>query len=565
MLDEDVERSQEIEQKTEEDFFGCELAMNDYEDERDYEYDNAEEDYIHRINTDENQEEIYKPRLAKFTKKFRRQNSNERNEENKDEYNQIQVTPNTNEFNYKENSDEQLKTVTVVHDQNKEETISTVSSRSIQTNLSNYTKQQLYQFIVDLKKNTLAKQDIETEEINEMTENQVLKFAKNELFKRVQFIRHKNVLYEFKKKGSIGRYVMKKLQVGKERRQVFWNTYRRVVREGIKKQRNVIHTNLRRKFDEIMRNQVLNKRKEIGNYSTYGMPTIEQLSCLRNAYIPEKGFDDLENIAPVIFFKLFMPCCGSNLNYNDKHHEKLLSDIYTPSQEGFVLIELINNYAKWTNAAQNLYETNKIPEDTEKNKKYQEKDDDHKSIEEEDTEKNKKPQEKDTEHKTINVEEIEEKDSDKNKKSEEDQQAVEKRSEQEECKKGKVTSRGTLYTNSRFCVSMDGWSEDGIKHYNKLCKLAERDRLSEKGKLFEKKFKTEETKKRQDRGGRVVINEDDYIKPYNNLAFSDDDDDDDSDADSDDEMVDDDEMADEDEGEPEKCNDDYSGVGRVAV
>ena len=65
MLDEDVERSQEIEQKTEEDFFGCELAMNDYEDERDYEYDNAEEDYIHRINTDENQEEIYKPRLAK--------------------------------------------------------------------------------------------------------------------------------------------------------------------------------------------------------------------------------------------------------------------------------------------------------------------------------------------------------------------------------------------------------------------------------------------------------------------------------------------------------------------
>ena len=50
------------------------------------------------------------------------------------------------------------------------------------------------------------------------------------------------------KKGSIGRFVMKTLKIKSSRRQIFWNTYSHHVQRGIKSQRNVVHTNLRRKF-----------------------------------------------------------------------------------------------------------------------------------------------------------------------------------------------------------------------------------------------------------------------------------------------------------------------------
>jgi len=88
----------------------------------------------------------------------------------------------------------------------------------------------------------------EQEEINELTLGQVIKCTKYDLFKKVQFIRHKNILVEYEKKGTIGRFVMKKLKIKKERRKRFWNTYRPMVRKGIKSQRNVIHTNIRRRF-----------------------------------------------------------------------------------------------------------------------------------------------------------------------------------------------------------------------------------------------------------------------------------------------------------------------------
>jgi len=142
---------------------------------------------------------------------------------------------------------EHVKTVSVNKDTDINEEISTVTTRSLESKLETYSKEQLLQYIaiVGRKKNDEL---LNVEEINELTVNQVLKCVKYDLFKRVQFIRHKSVLQEYKKKGSIGRFVMKKLNIEKKRREMFWNTYHPMVRKGIKSQRNIIHTNIRRNF-----------------------------------------------------------------------------------------------------------------------------------------------------------------------------------------------------------------------------------------------------------------------------------------------------------------------------
>ena len=128
---------------------------------------------------------------------------------------------------------------------------SAISGITLSTNLENYTKTQLLQKIISMK--NAARRDKERdrgdcEDINKHTEGQVIKVTKQDLFKRVQFIRHKNLLSDYSKKGSIGRFVMNKLGIEKNRRKRFWNTYGIVVRKGIKAQRNVIHTNIRRRF-----------------------------------------------------------------------------------------------------------------------------------------------------------------------------------------------------------------------------------------------------------------------------------------------------------------------------
>ena len=80
---------------------------------------------------------------------------------------------------------------------------------------------------------------------------------------------------------------------------------------------------------------------------------------------------------------------------------------------------------------------------------------------------------------------------------------------------------------------MDGWSEEGIRKYNKLCSIAEQDRKSESGIAFEKLFKDEEMKKREETGERVFC-EEDFLQPYNNLIYASDDDSSDEDDDDDD-------------------------------
>ena len=140
---------------------------------------------------------------------------------------------------------EHVKTVSVNKDPDRNEEISTVTTRSLESKLEAYSKEQLLQYIVSVGK---RKNDelLDLEEINEMTLNQVLKCVKYDLFKRVQFIRHKSVLKEYEKKGSIGRFVMKNLNI--DLKKTFLKTYYSMVRKGIKSQRNVIHTNIRRQF-----------------------------------------------------------------------------------------------------------------------------------------------------------------------------------------------------------------------------------------------------------------------------------------------------------------------------
>ena len=242
-----------------------------------------------------------------------------------------------------------------------------------------------------------------------------------------------------------------------------------------------------------MRHQLLNKEFERGNYFTYGMPEMNEFLQLRKGYDHSKHYDDSANSATIIFYKLFMPCCGTFANYADKHHKEYLSEIYSPSQEGYVLIELENNYDKWSEKAIDLYKRND--------------------------------------------------DKDKEETCEQEVEDGEKHEVTEETEE-KKTAQGTLYTNSRYCVSMDGWSEAGIRKYNSLCRLAEEDRRGEHCKLFESLFKKEESEARFVKE-EPVFNEEEFIQPYNNLMN------DSSDEDSDDDSSDDDDDNDEEKMEEE--------------
>ena len=47
---------------------------------------------------------------------------------------------------------------------------------------------------------------------------------------------------------------------------------------------------------------------------------------------------------------------------------------------------------------------------------------------------------------------------------------------------------GTLYTNSRFYSSMDGWSKEGMIECNKLCSSVRDEKLREENSLVENWF-----------------------------------------------------------------------------
>jgi len=85
---------------------------------------------------------------------------------------------------------------------------------------------------------------------NPLVETTVKNVVKNDLFPKVQFIRHDELFHDYKNRTSVGKFVMDHLNIenDEKKRGDFWETYKQVVRRQIKIQRNVVHTALKRKF-----------------------------------------------------------------------------------------------------------------------------------------------------------------------------------------------------------------------------------------------------------------------------------------------------------------------------
>ena len=158
------------------------------------------------------------------------------------------------------------------------------------------------------------------------------------------------------------------------------------------------------------------------------MPTIDEFMAMRSSYNQEKGIRTLDNKSSFLLYYYFLPCVGSVRIYSNNMHKHKISKIFSPSLEGYVLIELKNNYEKWVKQAKD--EINNC-----KNRKYVSK----------------------------------------------GSQGNEKEDQQGSCKM-------TLYTETKYHKSIDGWNQEGMNEYNHLCRLAANDRETEVGKLFEDHF-----------------------------------------------------------------------------
>ena len=64
----------------------------------------------------------------------------------------------------------------------------------------------------------------------------------------------------------------------------------------------------------------------------------------------------MTNKAAIVFFRLFLPCAGSKINSTRQMLVKNVSKIFTVSQEGYVLLELINNWDRWTFLARKAHD-----------------------------------------------------------------------------------------------------------------------------------------------------------------------------------------------------------------
>ena len=229
------------------------ITHNGHEGKNDDDNANDRDNYVHRNYYEENQQGIYYPRnitegnvVPKVSPSPESQaEDNIKLTLSKDYIHPLSLDAGDSLL---KSGKEKINTVAIQNDAQNAEIISTVTEeKSFESNLHAKSHEELIGMVMKMRKQ--KNQDSEdVEEINEMTVNEVFKCSKNDLFKCVQFIRHQSVLREYEKKGSIGRFVMRKLKIKKNRRRRFWNTYFPVVRKGIKSQRNIIHTNIRRKF-----------------------------------------------------------------------------------------------------------------------------------------------------------------------------------------------------------------------------------------------------------------------------------------------------------------------------
>ena len=58
----------------------------------------------------------------------------------------------------------------------------------------------------------------------------------------------------------------------------------------------------------------------------------------------------------IVFYRILMPCVGSRRKTILKWHYKKLSNTYTTSQEGYILLELKNNWEIWTHLARYFFD-----------------------------------------------------------------------------------------------------------------------------------------------------------------------------------------------------------------
>ena len=202
------------------------------------------------------------------------------------------------------------------------------------------------------------------------------------------------------------------------------------------------------------------------------MPTLTDFQKLRSGYKEEFELYSMENRATMLFYKVFLPCVGSVKIFGNHVFQKKLSSIFSISQEGYVLLELSNNYRVWMIRAMQKYgncDANDISE---------------------------------TQYNQAQLDTPQEYLLD------------------ERRRKGSI--RGTRWTQSRYYATMDGWSEEGIQNYNMFCLRAKMDRRTDIGIKFETNF-LEQMKRDKNIGFAMNngINSGTYIAPYSDLFHDD--------------------------------------------
>ena len=375
----------------------------------------------------------------------------------------------------------------------------------------------------NIKLRKIVNADKEEVAYNPLVEATIRAVVKEHLFPKVQFIRHDDLFYDVKNKKSIGNFVMNHCEIVNDldARTQFWDTYKQVVRKQIKVSRNVAHNALKKKFfgefitvetqlasitffdlvsqyiylmphfiSAIIREKCLKTSFDKSNLMTYGLPKMEELQKLRSGLIHEESLYSIRNRGPLLFFKVFLPCVGSIKEFGKKISHQYLSDMFTVSQEGYVLLELTNNYEVWKLSAM---------------KKYGHPDD----LERDEPEMFGKDRGKDSSYGGDDAPTI------------------------------RTGGRGTKWTHSRYYTTMDGWSEDGMKNYNNFCSSVAKDRKSENGLLFEEKFLQQ---MRDDKRIGSFRSPQDalFVQPYNDLWGENNKDDNENKDDDDDSRFDDD-------------------------
>ena len=121
-------------------------------------------------------------------------------------------------------------------------------------------------------------------------------------------------------------------------------------------------------------NELTGKKFDKRYIFTYGLPTQRGLVKMRTSVDIAPAYDG-NGVAlltmyqkwAVVFYRMLMPCVGSRREIILKLSYKKLSNVFTTSQEGYVLLELKNNWEKWTHLVWKKFDNNYEFEQDEEN------------------------------------------------------------------------------------------------------------------------------------------------------------------------------------------------------